>query len=150
MKNLTFSLLLTTILLAITARAGQNFGSEVCKTTSCYGVTLIAASCNYTLDIAQEITAAEAYCTCHNSNFTSAIESCLECMEPYNIATYKESTWERLCPNLLEDDDDDDDDDNDSDDQQSNASPRSMDGQILSTTGALIIIAGMVFSGTAL
>jgi hypothetical protein len=74
MKNLTFSLLLTIILLAITARAGQNFGSEVCKTTSCYGIILIAASCNYTLDIAQEITATEAYCTCHNNNFTASIE----------------------------------------------------------------------------
>jgi hypothetical protein len=69
-------------------------------------------------------------------------------MEPYNIAIYKESTWERLCPNLLEDDDDD----NDSDDQaaQRNASPRSIDGHKLSTTGALIVVAGMVFSGMAL
>lgn len=70
-------------------------------------------------------------------------------MEPYNIAIYKESTWERLCPNLLEDDDDDDD--NDSDGQaQRNASPRSIDAHKLSTTGALIVVAGMVFSGMAL
>lgn len=67
-------------------------------------------------------------------------------MEPYNIAIYKESTWERLCPNLLEDDDDD----NDSDDQaQINASQRSIDGK-LSTMWALIVVAGMVFSGMAL